>query len=117
MDIMDRLNFIKKYDPDGAARIEKLLSKKDGLQQSNAYGESFTERQFYLVFNPLIDAAWERAKILEVLSGGDTTIIHIAGVLQMERSRVFNHIKELKRRGLIEISGYDGRDPIYCLKR
>lgn len=117
MDITDKLNFIKIYDPDGAARIEKLLSKKERLTEGNVYGERFTERQFYLVFNPLLETALERAKILETLSEGDRTAIHIAEALHIERSKVFNHVKELMRRGLIEISGYKDRDPLYCIKR
>ncbi|MCX8111313.1 MAG: transcriptional regulator [Syntrophorhabdaceae bacterium] len=117
MDITDKLNFIKIYDPDGAARIERLLSKKDRLIGGNVYGERFTERQFYLVFNPLLEAALERARILKTLAEGEKTVIHISTALHLEMSIVFNHIKELIRRNLIEIKGYDDRDPVYCLRR
>ena len=59
MDITEKIAFIKTQDPDGAARLERLMGKKENLHKGNVYNERFTERQFSLVFTPLLDATFE----------------------------------------------------------
>ena len=84
MDVMEKINFIKTFDPDGAARLERLLKKEEALKiTGNVYRERFTGRQFSLVFDPLLDAVFERARVLEVLSKGNDTIPGIATKLGM----------------------------------
>ena len=53
----EKIDFIKTFDPDGAARLERLLGKEETLKTTgNVYKEQFTGRQFSLVFDPLIDS-------------------------------------------------------------
>jgi hypothetical protein len=117
MDTEQRLTFIKTFDPDGAARLERILEKEVTLEsKGNIYGEKFTGRQFSLVFNPLIDAVFERARVLEVLSKGTDTIPGIAAKLGIEKNKVFTHIKDLMRKNLIEIASHEGQDALFRKK-
>ena len=60
MDVTEKISFIKTFDPDGAARLERLLGKEETLTTTgNIYRERFTGRQFSLVFDPLLDAVFE----------------------------------------------------------
>jgi hypothetical protein len=111
MDVTEKIEFIKTFDPDGAARLERLLGKEEILTTTgNIYRERFTERQFSLVFDPLIDTLFERARVLEVLSKANDTIPGIAQKLDLGIDRVFAHIKDLMRKNLIEIAKHEGRD-------
>jgi hypothetical protein len=109
----DKINFIRAHDPDGAARLERLLAKKETLQDRNIYGDKFTGRQFSLVFTPLMDTAFERAQILEALSKGDDTVHGLSEKLGFPKDRVFTHIKELMRKNLVEIAGHKERDALF----
>ena len=43
----------------GIERLKRLLDRKSLLLDKNIYGERFTERQFDLVFDPLLRSAYE----------------------------------------------------------
>ncbi len=111
MELTEKIDFIRTFDPDGAARLERLLGKEETLTTTgNVYKERFTGRQFFLVFNPLIDSVFERARVLEVLSKGNDTIPGIAEKLGVTKDRVFSQIKDLMRKNLIEIASHEGRN-------
>jgi hypothetical protein len=117
MDVAEKLTFIKTFDPDDAARLERLLGKEETLKTTgNVYKERFTGRQFSLVFDPLIDAVFERARVLEVLSKGNDTIPDIAAKLGIGKDRVFNHTKDLMRKNLIEIASHGSGDALFRKK-
>ena len=117
MDVAEKITFIKTFDPDGAARLERLLGKEETLKTTgNVYKERFTGRQFSLVFDPLIDSVFERARVLEVLSKGNDTIPGIATKLGVGKDRVFNHTKDLMRKNLIEIASHEERDALFRKK-
>ena len=116
MDMTEKIEFIKSFDPDGAARLERLIGKKENLLNKNVYGEGFTERQFSLVFIPLLDTAFERTRILEALSRGDDTIPALSSTLGMDKQKVFNFMKELIRKNLVEIAHHEGRDAFFRKK-
>jgi hypothetical protein len=116
-ELTQKINFIRTFDPDGAARLERLLEKEATLEsKGNVYGEKFTKRQFSLVCNPLIDAVFERARMLEVLSKGTDTIPGIAAKLSLGKGRVFTHIKDLMRKNLIEIASHESGDALFRKK-
>ena len=116
MDIVEKLEFIKRYDPDSAARLERFLGKKDALKESNVYGEKFTDRQFFLVFEPLLNASLERTRILEVLSEKEDTISGLSEKLKIGQDITFKHIKELLKKNQIEIAGHEERDAVFRRK-
>lgn len=107
------LALVKAEDPDGAEKLEKLLARKGELMTGNAYGECFTERQFSLVFDPLLERTVERSRILENLRQRTASVPVLAADLGIEAQVVFEHMKELARRDLVEIAGYEGRDALY----
>ena len=47
--------------------MKRLLDRKSFLLEKNVYGETFTERQFNLVFDPLLSSGYDRAQILKAL--------------------------------------------------
>lgn len=114
--VTEKISFIRAYDPDGAARLERLIGKKDALKEGNVYGERFTDRQFSLVFNPLLDTTFERARILEVLSQNAGTVPGLSEKLGIGKDRVFNHIKEMMRKNLVEITGREERNVVFRRK-
>ena len=59
----EKLQFIKSIDPEGGDRLSRLLERKSLLLDKNVYGERFTDRQFNLVFDPLLTSAYEKAQI------------------------------------------------------
>ncbi len=116
-EITEKVTFIRTYDPDGAARLERLLGKKDSLKNGNVYRERFTDRQFQIVFKPLLEEAYMRAKILELLTQNTiNTIPGLSEKLGIEKDRIFDHLKELVRRNIVEIAGHKERNPVFMCK-
>ncbi len=113
METEEKLEFIRQHDPESTERLKRLLDRKTFLMDRNVYGERFTERQFDLVFTPLLTASFERARVLETLSGGDKTVLRIAADLSLDAARVFDHLKELMRRNLVEIVQFEERNPVF----
>ncbi len=113
METEEKLEFIKQHDPESMERLKRLLERKTFLMDQNVYGERFTERQFDLVFAPLLAASYERARVLDALSGGDKTVYQIATALSLDAARVFDHLKELMRRNLVEIVQFEERHPVF----
>ena len=113
MEVEEKLDYIKIHYPEGAEKLTRLLSKKDALKAGNVYGEKLTDRQFALVFDPLLEAAFERARILEVLSGDDSTIRDLSESTGIKTQQVFNHMKDLLKSNMIEIGEHEGRDAVF----
>jgi DNA-binding MarR family transcriptional regulator len=111
-----KLAYIRSHDPDGADKLENLLRKKDVLMTGNSYGERMTERQFSLVFDPLLARAVERSQILENLGSGAASVPDLSRKLGIAAHVVFDHLKELSRRDLVEVSGYEERSALYRRK-
>jgi cyanate lyase len=113
MEAQETLDFIKAQDPEGGERLKRLLDKKSSLADGNVYGECFTERQFGLVFDPLLRSAYEKAQILELLSRKDEKVASLAAQLSMDKARVFAHLLDLVKRNIVEIAGFDERHPVF----
>ncbi len=67
MERQEALDYIKAQDPESGERLKRLVERKSLLLDKNIYGERFTERQFDMVFDPLLRSAYEKARILELL--------------------------------------------------
>jgi hypothetical protein len=115
-DVIKKIDFIRLYDPDGAVRLERLLAKKDVLKRGNVYGERFTDRQFSIVFAPLLDTVYERARILEMLANGEDTVYGLSEKLNTGRDKIFAGIRELMRKNLVEISRHTERHAVFKRK-
>lgn len=112
----EKLEFIKSVDPDGGDRLLRLIERKSMLLDRNVYGERFTERQFDLVFGPLLTSAYEKAQILKALGEKEATVVELAGRLDMDKARVFGHLKDLVRKNMAEIAGFTERHPVFRKK-
>lgn len=108
-----KLAYVRDHDPDGAEKLENLLKKKGVLMTGNSYGERMTERQFSLVFDPLLAREVERSQILERLEAGAASVPDLSRRLGIAAHVVFDHLKELSRRDLVEVSGYEDRNALY----
>jgi DNA-binding MarR family transcriptional regulator len=117
MERTKELDYIRTHDPEAAARLERLLGKRESLRDGNVYGERFTERQFSLVFDRLLDASHDRARILEALTEHENTVRGLSGRLEMEPHRVFNYLKELVKGNLVETGGHQDRDALFRRSR
>ena len=113
METQEKLDYIKAQDPEGSERLKRLLERKPFLLDRNVYGERFTERQFGLVFEPLLTSAYEKAQILELLSQKEDTVASLAGRLSMDKARVFGHLKDLLKKNMVEITGFTERYPLF----
>jgi len=113
MHLEETLEFIKAHDPDGMEKLKRLLDRKSFLMDKNVYGETFTERQFNLVFDPLLRSGFDRARILKMLAGKNDTVPGLAEKLSLDQSRTFDYIKDLLKRNLVEIAGFEERHPVY----
>jgi hypothetical protein len=116
VDVQEKLDYIRSHDPDGAERLKRLIDKKGYLTDKNVYGECFTERQFSLVFDPLLDAAYDRARMLEAIGDGQATVPALSRRLGIAAFKVFEYIKDLLKKNQVEIAGHEGRDPLYRKK-
>ncbi len=116
MELQEKLAFIGSHDPDGAERLKRLMEKKSYLTDKNVYGECFTERQFNLVFDPLLNAAFDRARVLEAIGDGQATVAALSRKLGIATFKVFDYIKDLLKKNQVEIAGIEGRDPAYRKK-
>ena len=116
-EVAEKLDFIRTHDPEGAERLKRLLDRKDVLGAGNVYGERFTDRQFTLVFEPLLAAAFERARILEALPEQGEIMPALSARLGMGQKRIFDHLKELVRKNIVEMAGHRDRDAIFRRKR
>jgi hypothetical protein len=112
-ELEERLEFIKAHDPEGMDKLKRLLDRKSYLMDKNVYGETFTERQFDLVFDPLLRSGYDRAQILKALSEKDDTVPALAEKLSLGQSRTFDYMKDLLKRNMIEIVGFEERHPVY----
>jgi DNA-binding MarR family transcriptional regulator len=113
MEREEKLQFIGSVDPEGSERLRRLLERKSLLLDKNVYGERFTERQFNLVFDPLLTSAYEKAQILDLLGEKGGTVALLAGKLSMDKARVFDHLKDLLKKNMVEIAGYEERHPVF----
>jgi hypothetical protein len=113
VEIEEKLQFIETIDPEGSERLKRLLDRKGFLLERNVYGEKFTNRQFSLVFDPLLRSAYDKARILEILAKGNSTISPIALELSLDKALVFDHLKDLMKKNLVEITTYEERNPVF----
>ena len=112
----EKLDFIRIYDPEGADKLKRLLDRKDALKAGNVYGERFTDRQFSLVFDPILALTFDKARVLEAVWNGEGTVKGLAAKLGLKEDMVFRHIKELMKRNFIEIAGHEGRHAVFKRK-
>lgn len=113
METQEKLDYIKAQDPEGSERLKRLLERRSFLLDRNIYGERFTERQFELVFDPLLRSAYDRAQILELLSEKDDTVASMAHRLSMDKAKVFEYLKDLLKKNMVEIAGFEERHPVF----
>jgi hypothetical protein len=112
----EQLDFIRIHDPEGAERLKRLLDRKSALKEGNVYGEKFTDRQFDLVFDPLLAMSFDKARMLQSLESGEDTIKGLSEKLGLKEDLTFRHLKDLIKRNQVEMAGHEGRHGLFRKK-
>jgi F420-non-reducing hydrogenase iron-sulfur subunit len=101
-------------DAAASPRARGCARKKEELIiAGNIYGETFTQRQFDLVLDPVIEQEYKRARILRLARDG-ARVRDIAEKSKIDEGDVMAHITALRKEGkiLLEEIGEDGH-PIF----
>ncbi len=101
-------------DAASSPRSRGCVSKKRELVESgNIYSETFTERQFDLVLDPIIAQEYKRARVALLTKDG-ARVRDVANALGIEDSEVMIHITALRQKGKIVLDRIeDDGNPIF----
>ncbi len=113
--IEDRILFIEKWDPFSAKKIRALLEKKSVMvEEGNFYGEIYTDRQFRIAFDQILEREEARSRVCEAIADQVRPIKEIAKELGMKPDEVLRHVVELRRRNLVTVDHIEsGKTPYY----
>ncbi len=111
----EKIAFVEKWDPFSAKKIRALLEKKPALvEKGNFYGERYTNRQFQISLDQIMNRELLRSRICEILSNKEMSVKEMARELKMPPDSVLRHIVELRRRGLVVVGRIEeGKIPYY----
>jgi DNA-binding transcriptional ArsR family regulator len=108
------LSFIEGVDSKRAEILRKLIEKEEEFtEKGNLYQEKFTSRQFELALGPIIQAEYERARILELTSVKALSVHELASTLNLDKGEVLRHLIALRRRNMVAIDEVEGVTPRY----
>ncbi|MCK4953030.1 hypothetical protein KAS14_04535 [Candidatus Bathyarchaeota archaeon] len=110
----EMISFIENVNPSAASRLNNLIEKKQELiEKGNVYGESYTERRFWLVVDPIIKTEYKRSQILQKTKNKALSVREIAKELSLSSKEVLLHITALRQRNLILLDRIEGTSPKY----
>lgn len=110
----EMISFIETVNPSAASRLNNLIEKKQELiEKGNVYGESYTERRFWLVVDPIIKIEYKRSQILQTIKNKALSVREIAKELRLSSKEVLLHITALRQRNLILLDKIEGTSPKY----
>ena len=98
----EMLSFIKSMNPSAASRLNSLIEKKqDLIEKGNVYGESYTERRYWLLVDPIIKIEYKRSRILQSINNAALSVREIAKEVDLPSKEVLQHITALRRRNKV----------------
>jgi len=98
----EMLSFIKSMNPSAASRLNSLIEKKqDLIEKGNVYGESYTERRYWLLVDPIIKIEYKRSRILQSINNTALSVREIAKEVDLPSKEVLQHITALRRRNKV----------------
>ena len=110
----EMISFIETVNPSAASRLNNLIEKKQELiEKGNVYGESYSERRFWLVVDPIIKTEYKRSQILQKIKNKALSVRDIAKELSLSNEEVLLHITALRQRNLILLDRIEGTSPKY----
>jgi len=110
----EMISFIETVNPSAASRLNNLIEKKQELiEKGNVYGESYSERKFWLAVDPIIKTEYKRSQILQKIKNKALSVRDIAKELSLSNKEVLLHITALRQRNLILLDRIEGTSPKY----
>lgn len=120
MEIMDSqkrqqmIDYIAKISQSSSTKIKNLMEKEKEFQsEGNKHSEKFSPRQFYIAVDPIIEAEYQRCKIMELTRDKALSTDKIARELNISSSKTLGHIAVLRRKNLIKLEDIDENQPKY----
>jgi predicted HTH transcriptional regulator len=108
------IEYIEKISQTSSTKIKNLLEKeKEFLDEGNKHKEKFSPRQFYIAVDPIIEAEYQRCKIMELTKETPLTSEEIAKKLNISSAKALNHIAVLRKKNLIKLEEFEGNIPKY----
>jgi coenzyme F420-reducing hydrogenase delta subunit len=97
-------------------KIRWVIGKRtEFMEKGNKYGEKFTDHEFNRTLDTIILEEFELQEVLGKMNGTAMSVKDLAQQLEIPPQRVFKYLAALKRKGMAEISGLEGRSPLYKL--
>jgi F420-non-reducing hydrogenase iron-sulfur subunit len=97
-------------------KIRWLIGKRtEFMEKGNKYGEKFTDHEFNRTLDTIILEEFELQEIIGKMNGTAISVKDLAQQLEIPPQRVFKYLSALRRKGMAEFSGSEGRTPLYKL--
>jgi len=97
-------------------KIRWVIGKRtEFMEKGNKYGEKFTDHEFNRTLDTIILEEFELQEVIGKMNGKAMSVKDLAQLLEIPPQRVFKYLTALKRKGMAEISGLEGRTPLYKL--
>jgi F420-non-reducing hydrogenase iron-sulfur subunit len=97
-------------------KIRWVIGKRtEFMEKGNKYGERFTDHEFNRTLDTIILEEFELQEVIGKMNGKAVSVKDLARQLEMPPQRVFKYLLALKRKGMAEIAGVEGRSPLYKL--
>jgi hypothetical protein len=108
------IKYIEEVNPDEAAKLNALLDKKEELiEKGNRYGERFTDRQYHMWVDPIVETALLRCRILERLREKPYSAKDLGEELGIRPGDALWHVTALRRKNLAAVDRIEERTPLY----
>jgi predicted HTH transcriptional regulator len=108
------IEYIEKISQTSSTKIKNLLEKeKEFLDEGNKHEEKFSPRQFYIAVDPIIEAEYQRCKIMELTKETALSSEEIAKKLNISSAKALDHIAVLRKKNLIKLEEFEGNIPKY----
>ena len=108
------IDYIEKISQTSSTKIKNLLEKeKEFLNEGNKHEEKFSPRQFNIAVDPIIEAEYQRCKIMELTKETALTSEEIAKKLNISSAKALDHIAILRKKNLLKLEEFEGNIPKY----
>jgi DNA-binding NarL/FixJ family response regulator len=110
----EMMSVIESVNPSVASKLNSLMEKKEDLiKKGNVYGESFSERSFWLSVDPVIKNEYKRSRILQLIADESKSVKEIATEIGLVEKNVLQQITALLKKNLIKVDKIEGTSPKY----
>ncbi|MBD3354273.1 MAG: hydrogenase iron-sulfur subunit [Candidatus Lokiarchaeota archaeon] len=110
--LLDELQAIKRVFSN--SRIRSLIGRERKITLlENTYGETIDFEKFNKILKDALDSEFYRSQIYLSLLKKSASVKDISQEINIDKTLVFKNLLMLRQRGLADVAGVDGLDPIY----